>query len=54
MDELFDLFYNVMEEDIIGPVYHHHDGEGGNSSRIHGHSSARYDGVGTNIRRLET
>ena len=54
MDAFFDLFYNVAEEGVIGPAQYHHDGEGGNSGKIHGRSIARYDGVGTNVGRLET
>ena len=52
--ELFNLSPGVAEEGITGPVFYHNHGEGGNSCKVHGHGGSGSDGVGADVRRLET
>ena len=51
--ELLHFFSDVAEESITGPASYHHDDEGGNSCKVHGHGGSGSDGVGANICRFE-
>ena len=52
--EPFNLFPDVAEEGITGTLYYHHDGEGGNSYKVHGHDDSGSDGVGDNVGMFES
>ena len=49
MGELFHPFSDVVEEIISGPTSYHHDGEGGNSCKVHGNGSSRSNGMGADV-----
>ena len=51
--ELFHLLSYVVEEGITGPASYHHDGEGGNSCKVHGHGGSGSDGVGADVCRFK-
>lgn len=47
--ELFDLFANITEESITGPVTDEHDCVNGDFIQVHDHCGPRSDGVGANV-----
>ena len=51
--KLFNFFRDVAEEGITRPAFYHHDGECGNSCKVHDYVGSGYDGMGADVGRFE-
>jgi len=48
--EFLDLAADVAQECIPGPSANQHDGENGDTGKVHGHGSSQLDGVGAKLK----